>query len=125
MTRVLLDIGDTGEYVATIACILFLINYSLLAPWWRNFVGRSIVLLDLGVLGITVPGCLQLMFPHHWDAFWSSDWYIALDVFIVWMIAAVAITRIWGFRNVTKVAREAVDKHAREGSTGRDGGDVG
>jgi hypothetical protein len=50
---------------ASIACIVFVIAYSALAPWWKTSTGRMIMMLVGGLAGLAI---LTLIFAHFKDA---------------------------------------------------------
>lgn len=49
---------------ASIACIVFVVAYSTLAPWWKTPVGRLIMMLVGALAGLAV---LTLAFYTHHD----------------------------------------------------------
>lgn len=105
MTRLLLDLGDAGEWAATVTVIAFIIQYSLLAKWWDNFVGRSIVGLDACLLTLLIPSVILLTKPH-WAPFFASNWFLAIEVAMLFSVSYIMVTRIWGF---TKIRRQRDD----------------
>jgi hypothetical protein len=50
---------------ASVACIVFVIAYSTLAPWWKTATGRLIMMLIGSLAGLAV---LTLAFYHYHDA---------------------------------------------------------
>lgn len=96
MTRFLVDIGDLFEWTSVVCMIGFLIQYSIQAPWWRNFVGRSIVMLDIAILGLLIPACIELAKPH-WHAFFASNWMLGIEVLVLLTTTLVPLTRMIGF----------------------------
>ena len=81
-----------GDLIADlIAVILFTVIYSVLAPWWRNPIGRTLVMMDVLVGLAVLPTVLSL--------FWSFNRLTSLiaawaDVGIFAAIALVILARI-------------------------------
>lgn len=43
--------------------VLWMIVYTVLAPWWRNIIGRTLIAKSLLVAGLLIPAGLTLYFP--------------------------------------------------------------
>lgn len=74
-----------------VAVVLFTVVYSLLAPWWRNPIGRTLVVMDILVGAAVCPSVLSL--------FWSFNRLTSLiaawaDVAVFGAIALVILARI-------------------------------
>jgi hypothetical protein len=50
---------------ATTGTFCFIATYSYLAPWWRNLIGKTIVLKDLALLLALTPITLSLFFTFN------------------------------------------------------------
>jgi hypothetical protein len=50
---------------ASVACLAFVIAYSVLAPWWKTSTGRMVMMLVGGLAGLAA---LTLIFAHYKDA---------------------------------------------------------
>ena len=55
------DSLDGATIAATLAIFLFVLQYTLTSPWWRDQVGTTIVVKDLALLAILVPSCAVLI----------------------------------------------------------------
>lgn len=77
-----LKIAETAALVATLA---FIVQYTLLAPWWRNPIGRTIVWIDALLAAALAPAVFSLYF--HFNRFTSlaAGW---VDAGIIFLIAA-------------------------------------
>jgi hypothetical protein len=52
--------------IADVVTILgFVLNYTRLAPWWRDQLGRTIVIKDLLILLVELPVALSLFFAFN------------------------------------------------------------
>lgn len=52
-----------STFAATVAILLWIVQYTLSAPWWRDQVGWTIVLKDVFLLAILVPSCIAILWP--------------------------------------------------------------
>ncbi len=96
MTRLLADIGDFCLWASSVMVVIFVIQYSVLASWWRNFIGITIVGEALALLAIYVPSLMGLADPAEFAHFAATRWYLYLTVAIV-----VATTLFLGTRILT------------------------
>ena len=94
MTRLLDDIGNFCLWVSSAMIVIWVIQYSLLAKWWRNFIGISIVGLALCLLAIYIPSLMALADPVDYANFATTRWYLWLTVGIVIATMAFLGTRI-------------------------------
>lgn len=84
--------------LAAIASIAgFTACYSWWAPWWRNQIGRTIVVKDLLLIVALLPASLSLFF--HFSRLTSrvAAW---ADIAMIGLIAPVMIWRVWVFRKL-------------------------
>lgn len=51
---------STGGHLVTISVILFVIQYTLSAPWYTDPLGRTIIIKDIARLFLLVPSCIML-----------------------------------------------------------------
>lgn len=94
---------QTDEVMVTFVCSLaFIVLYSVLAPWWRYSIGRSIVALD-GALSLT----LLPSVVHHMFGFRS-----AADPFFAWFtvgaFALVPCVIVWRAVIIVRMQRTGV-----------------
>lgn len=59
------DIIQTGVVTSTVAVLLWSLQYTLTAPWWRDPVGRTIIAKDAALLVLLVPNCLSIFWRHY------------------------------------------------------------
>jgi hypothetical protein len=80
---------------ASIACIAFVIAYSVLAPWWKTSTGRMIMMLVGGLAGLAI---LSIAFYQIRDADTiraiRSVLVIAVGTALWWQAAAVVRVQI-------------------------------
>lgn len=81
-----------GDLIADLAAvILFVVVYTLLAPWWRNPVGRTLVLMDILVGVAVLPTVLSLFWQFSRLTSLVAAW---CDVGTFAAIAMVVLLRI-------------------------------
>lgn len=62
-----------------VSAALFIVVYSLLAPWWRDPIGRTIVILD-GLIGAAfIPSILSLFFNFNRLTSYIAAWFDVTD----------------------------------------------
>lgn len=106
-----------------VSLIGWVVLYSVLAPWWRNPIGRTLVAKTVLVAALLVPSLLALFFPHINRV--VAEW---TDLVLISLITPVMIWRsaVWmrmyghrklGEKNATLVERGEEDDDAGEYST--------
>jgi len=87
---------------AFFAGLLFIAVYSVLAPWWRYSIGRSIVALDTAITLVLLPGVLHILFGvnnlagHFWTWF-ALVTFGSVPLIILWrLVIFVCIQRKGG-----------------------------
>lgn len=94
------QVAGEVELLATFfSALVFIAAYSLLAPWWRYSIGRTIVALDAAVALTLLPQTLHMLFGVHVlsDIRWA--WFTlvtfgAVPVVILW--------RLWIFWRIQR-----------------------
>jgi hypothetical protein len=94
VTHLLNDVGDVAIWVSSIGIVIWVIQYSALAAWWRNTIGITMVGLALMDLAIYTPTLMALIWPARYADFAGTRWYLYLTVGIVTVSAVFIITRI-------------------------------
>jgi hypothetical protein len=94
VTRLLSDIGNAALWASGAAIMIWIVQYSLLAPWWRSMIGISLVGLALVDLCIFLPSLMALADPADYAKFAQTRWYLYLTVTIVIASAVFVCTRI-------------------------------
>lgn len=89
--QLIIDLFKVDLIADIVAVVLFTVVYSLLAPWWRNPIGRTLVVMDILVGAAVCPSVLSL--------FWSFNRLTSLiaawaDVAVFGAIALVILARI-------------------------------
>lgn len=81
-----------ADLIADIAAvILFTVVYSVLAPWWKNPIGRTLVALDILVGLAVLPSVFALFFHFSRLSSRLAAWF---DVAIFAAIAVLLLLRI-------------------------------
>ena len=78
-----------AEFFAIGSIILFVAVYWRLAPWWRNPIGRTIVVKDLALLLALIPGVLSLFFDFNRVTSRIAAWFdlvciVSIGVIMLW-----------------------------------------
>jgi hypothetical protein len=94
MIHLLADIGNFCLWGSSVLIVVFVVQYSLLARWWANPIGVTIVGLDLCILAIFIPSLLALADPAGFAHFATARWYLFLTVGVVVATFLFAATRI-------------------------------
>jgi hypothetical protein len=76
---------------AEAGAIAFAVTYTILAPWWRTGLGRTLVRLDLYLAAVLVPSILSLFFHFSRLTSHVAAW---TDVAIFGLVAAELFRRI-------------------------------
>lgn len=88
MIHFLSDLGNVAIWAGAIVPVLFFIQYTILAPWWKTPVGRSIVALDFCLFIVLGFSAATLVNPF-WS-FWQTitfKWIVTLAICGVPLIA--------------------------------------
>lgn len=80
----------------------FVLQYTLLAPWWRDRLGRTIVIKTLLLLLAYIPSILSLFFRFNRLTSHIAAWF---DVGIFTLIVAVMAWRIAVWQKVYRSGR--------------------
>lgn len=73
------------------SALLFVARYSMVAPWWKNSMGRMLVALDLAVALALLPSVLSTEFGRPVDSGFALR-LVMLDLLI---IPATILSRVW------------------------------
>jgi hypothetical protein len=102
--------GHIDSLIAFCASVVFVMGYSVIAPWWRYAVGRTMVSLDVGIALTLLPAVL-----HYWfglavnDAFFS--WYEDLSLLLV---AGITLWRLLTIYRLQQRARHNIHENGDE-----------
>jgi len=102
VTHLLTDIGNAALWASGAAIIIWVVQYSLLAPWWRSAIGITLIGLAFVDLAIYIPPLMALADPRDYAGFASTRWYLYLTVGIVVASAAFLITRIAAWERIRR-----------------------
>lgn len=84
------------------ASVLFVVGYSLIAPWWRYAVGRTVVSLDAAIALTLLPAVLRRWF-HVPVTGVFFEWYDSTSLLVV---AGITLWRLWTIYRFQKSARD-------------------
>jgi hypothetical protein len=84
--------------VASVAAItVFIACYSRWAPWWRNPIGRTIVLKDIAIILILIPSILSIFLSFNRLTSHIAAWF---DVGSFALVPLIMCWRIFVFRKI-------------------------
>lgn len=84
---------------AFLAALVFIVNYSLRASWWRHAIGQTVVALDVAIVVTLLPRVIRLTFGFDASNLFYL-WYSASCLFLV-----TGIT-LWRTRVINRVQGE-------------------
>jgi hypothetical protein len=94
------DVFNLFTVTAFLAAVLFIINYSRRADWWRYSIGRTVVSFDVTIIVTLLPRVIRLLFG-----------FSASSLFYVWYSAAalavVTGVALWRTAVINRVQNEA------------------
>lgn len=86
-----------------LSCATWIAVYTKMAPWWRNPIGRTLVIKTSLIMLLFVPSILSLFFHFTRVTSWVAAW---LDVAVIGAITPVMIWRTFVWRKVVAAKRE-------------------
>jgi hypothetical protein len=106
--------------IADIAAILtFVGDYSLLAKWWRNPIGRTLVLKDLFLLGVISLTVLSVFFHFSRLTSTAAGW---LEVAMLGGMALAMLWRVVVFERIHRHKKSDEDPRYDDGGGARPDG---
>lgn len=91
MTPELWDkLAEYGYYTAVAGANIFVVLYSVLAPWWRTPFGRHLFSF-MFVIALVLNHVVVI---RVWDAYARSGWVNPVRAVLLWSVAAVIFWRI-------------------------------
>lgn len=95
-----------------VAIIAFIADYSRLAPWWRNPVGRTIVIKDLLLLGVISMVVLSVFFQFSRLTSQVAAWIQIAE------LAAMAVVMLWRIVVFERIHRHGTPKDGDDSQGG-------
>lgn len=94
MIRTFHDIFNCALYISVTGIIIWVTQYTLTAPWWRNVIGITLIGFALVDLGIFLPPALALADPSGFSRYGEDTWYLVMITGVVVASAVFIVTRI-------------------------------
>lgn len=94
-----------------VAILAFIADYSRLANWHKNPIGRTIVIKDILLALAFVPAIMSLFFSFSRLTSHIAAW---IDIGLFAAIAAVMARRIVVFERIHRTKKDAADDNAQE-----------
>lgn len=87
------------EIASVVTITAFVGYYTKLAPWYKNPIGRTIVLKDLALILVLIPSILSLFFHFSRVTSYVAAWF---DMISFAMVPVIMVWRIAVFRKIHK-----------------------
>lgn len=94
MHRVAGDIGNICLFGTVIVLIIWFIQYTILAKWYKNVIGVTLVGFAFVDVAIYLPSMFALADPKGFAHFATTNWYFWESFFVVLFSFSFAITRV-------------------------------
>lgn len=101
------------EVASLVTIIAFVAYYTWLAPWWRNPIGRTIVVKDLALILVLLPSALSIFFHFNRLTSYVAAWF---DVASFALVPVIMCWRIVVWRRLDRLGLLG-----RDGQGGTDG----
>ncbi len=95
------------EVASVVTIVAFVACYSAWAPWWREAIGRTIVIKDLLLLAAFIPSILSIFLHFNRLTSHIAAW---VDVAVIGLIAPVMCWRILVFRKIHRDGKKTDTK---------------
>ena|SRR5215475_13375350 len=96
---------------AAVSIGTFIATYSMWAPWWRNPIGRTIVIKDILLVLVLVPSILSLFFAFNRLTSHIAAW---VDVALFGALTPVMLWRVVVFHRIHR-EKEGVRSDVADG----------
>lgn len=100
-----------GLIAGTLANVLWVAVYTRFAKWWRNALGRTLVIESILVAGLFVPQIITLFFPMTAQGTEDAAW---VDVALVGVVTPVMLWRTVIWIRLDKASQLGVNRHENE-----------
>lgn len=107
MIRVLTDAGNAAIWISSVGIVVWMIQYTALAPWWKDTLGVTLIGEAVVILLIYIPTLMALADPAGYANFAQARWYLYLTVAIVLATALFVLTRIVVWERTRRQRRHA------------------
>lgn len=104
--RIATDVGNLCIWLSSAAIVIWIIQYTILANWYRHVIGITLVGFALVTLAIYIPSLIALADPADMANFASTTWYRWLAICIVVASAGFIITRIAAWERIRRRRHE-------------------
>lgn len=86
------DLINDMVVLAFAASVLFIVVYTVLAPWWRSEIGRALIAMDTGLALALAPAVLHRLLGVSLAASLGFGWYYLGSLALV---AGATLWRTW------------------------------
>ena len=88
-SNALADVSSALVITAWASAVLFDAVYTVLAPWWKTWMGRNLFAFDASIAAVLTPAVLALWF--HYSP--RSPWYAWLQIGLFAVVPALSLQR--------------------------------
>jgi hypothetical protein len=106
MNGLLLTLFKWSESISFVVIIAFIIQYTLQAKWWRNPLGRSIVLESVAILLVLFPETLHFYLHISTATSTGFAWYSLVSFS---MIPVIMLSRMVSFERLRRSFKRTDD----------------
>lgn len=83
-----MDMLDALLWAAMVSVLVYVVQYTLSSPWWRDPVGRTVVAKDLVILMLLLLTCIGLIWPT-----WLTPGEATVLTAVI--LVGVSVTMVW------------------------------
>jgi len=112
--RVATDVGNLCLWLSSIALAVWIVQYSILAKWWKHIIGITLIGFALVDLAIFIPSLMALADPADFARFANTNWYRILAVCILVASSAFILTRITAWERIRRHRDPVLPTHLEE-----------
>lgn len=105
------------EVASVVTIAAFIGVYTRYAKWWRNPIGRTIVIKDVALILVLIPSILSIFFQFNRLTSHIAAWF---DVCAFGAIPVIMVLRIFVFRKIHQTKRLAMDSSNEQGDGGNE-----
>ena len=103
------------EVASVVTIAAFILCYSRWAAWFRNPIGRTIVLKDFALILVLLPSILSIFFSFNRLTSHIAAWF---DVGSFALVPIIMCWRIFVFRKIHKAGKQAAAQADRDDGGG-------
>lgn len=100
------------EVASLVTIVAFVAYYTWLVPWWKNPIGRTIVVKDLALILVLLPSVLSIFFHFNRLTSYVAAW---CDVGSFALVPVIMVWRIFVWRKLARLGLLSRNGRSGEG----------